>query len=94
MKERAPHKPKDYTAYFDTVTFMADVNAERLRLDWDWRQVADAINVPRSTLSHLFVRRIDSPGAHIMVSLLHWLGRTDIQRYMVIGKRPAKATDE
>lgn len=94
MKEREPHKPKLYPVRFDTRKFMDDVNAKRLRLDWDWRQVADAINVPRSTLSHLYVGRIDSPGGHILVCLLHWLGCTDVQAYMIFVDLPSEATDD
>lgn len=78
-----PHKPKRYSVRFDTEKFMADVEAQRDRYGLIWADVSHITGASAPMLAKLARGAVSAPGGHILASLLHWLGKTDLNEYMI-----------
>ena len=83
-RDYKPHRPKRYLAQFDTKTFMAKVTARRHELGLTLGDLSILTGIPDGSLRHLAAGRIEAPGAHILVTLMAWMGEKDVSNYSIV----------
>lgn len=79
----APHRPKNYAVWFNTDLLIGKVIEKKESLGLSWVDLERLTGIPKGSFPHLDSGRISAPGAHILCTLMDWVGETDLAPYMI-----------